>query len=150
MIFSKWWLSIVSQYNHHCFSIYWDNHHDFSISVAYLSSIPMFSAGCCWLYKSPCLLVKAASWAAPNTGTGRFKKRQGHVEDGDLTVIHRIGPGQWAAHFELVQVLHQLEILQYSRYHLVRHGSHGPFIDGLPFLNMVIFRVYVNLPESKL
>ena len=37
----------------------------------------------------------------------------GHVEDGDLTVIQRIGPGQWAAHFELVQVLHHLEILQY-------------------------------------
>jgi hypothetical protein len=31
-----------------------------------------------------------------------------------------------------------------SGYLTVRHGSHGPFIDGLPINSMVIFHGYVK------
>jgi len=34
--------------------------------------------------------------------------------------------------------------------HIKSYGSHGPFIEGLPFLKMVIFYSYVKLPQGKL
>ena len=33
--------------------------------------------------------------------------------------------------------------------HIKSYGSHGPFIEGLPFLKMVIFYSYVKLPEGN-
>jgi len=33
--------------------------------------------------------------------------------------------------------------------HIKSYGSHGPFIDGSPFLKMMIFYSYIKLPEGN-